>query len=145
MFGLSVSKPDWQKAIQDLAITEREKIRLVLESAGVETIAYLKSITEQRRPPARGGLAQRFAHPGHWADITGILANSYGWSVEATENGWKLVLVNTAEYAIHLEARHGFFVLSGVADPGGPVEDALAKVIPNIAPGWRLSVTPRAA
>jgi hypothetical protein len=143
MLQLSVRQPDWQKAIQDLAVAEREKIRLVLESVGAETIAHLKSITDERRPPARGTLGERFAHPGHWADVTGVLANSYGWEIQPTENGWRLILSNTAEYAIHLEARHGFFVLTGVADPGGPVEEALKDVASKIAPSWSVSALPR--
>jgi hypothetical protein len=145
MLQFSVRKPDVQKAVADLKVSIEEKARLVLEAVGVEVIAYLKSITDERRPPARGGLAERFAHPGHWADVTGILANSYGWEIVKIPGGWRLVLYNTAEYAIHLEHKEGFFVLSGVADPGGPVEEAVAEVVPRVAPGMRVVVTARAA
>ena len=145
MLQSSVRQPDWQKAIQALAVEAEEKVRLVIEAVAIETIAYLKSHTEELRPPARGGLSARFAHPGHWADVTGILANSYGWEISRIPGGWRLTLVNTAEYAIHLEARDGFFVLSGVADPGGPVEEALGEVVGQIAPEMRVEVSARAA
>jgi hypothetical protein len=52
-----------------------------LEALGIQTIAFLRSLTNEMRPPVRAGEGARHAHPGHWSDITGILANSYGWSL----------------------------------------------------------------
>lgn len=138
MLTLSVRKPDWQKAIQGLAVETEQKIRLVMEAVAVETIAYLKSHTAERRPPARRGGPLRPAHPGHWADVTGQLVNSYAWEVNPIDGGTRLVLRNDAEYAVYLEARDGFFVLSGVTDPGGPVEEALVEVCAKIAPEFRV-------
>jgi hypothetical protein len=145
MLQLSARKPDWQKAIADLRIDVEAKAGLVIQAVAVDTIAYLKSHTEERRPPVRMGGPDRMAHPGHWADVMGILANSYGWEVVKIPGGWRLVLSNTAAHAIYLEQRDGFFVLAGVAEPGGPVEGALVEVVGRIAPEMRVEVSARAA
>ncbi len=122
-----------------LEMDVNEKIRNLLESVGSEVIAYLRSLTGETRPPARSGGVDRKAHPGGWADVTGMLANSYGFEVLQQNGGWVLRLFNTAEYAAELEAREGFFVLSGVAEAGGPVEQAIRRVIPIVAPGWTVA------
>jgi hypothetical protein len=115
------------------------KLELILEAVGASTIAYLRSLTSEMRPPARGKDEYRRAHPGHWADVTGQLANSYSYEVERRgDDEVVLILRNDAEHAIYLEAREGFFVLSGVADPGGPVEQAIRRVVPIVAPGWEV-------
>lgn len=139
MLRLSVSQPDWQQAIRELAISAEEKAKKVLESVGIETVSYLRSLTDEMRPPAKRGEGERQAHPGHWADVTGQLALSYAWDVQGLPGyGARLTLSNSAEYAVYLEARDGFFVLSGVTDPGGPVEQALRQAIAAIAPEWEL-------
>jgi hypothetical protein len=119
-----------------LEMDANEKIRNLLELVGAEVIAYLRSLTGETRPPARSGGVDRKAHPGGWADVTGMLANSYGFDVSRAGDGWVLRLFNTAEYAAELEARDGYFVLSGVTDPGGPIEQSLRRVVPQVAPGW---------
>jgi hypothetical protein len=124
------------EALKALEMTQQEKARLLLQQVGVETIAYLRSLTSEMRPPARAGGRTRPAHPGHWADVTGQLANSYEWEVEEIDGGAALILRNHAEYAAYLEAKHGYFVLSGVADPGGPVELAIRRAAD--AMGWEV-------
>jgi hypothetical protein len=137
---LSIRKPDWQAAIKGLAVTQRERARLVLESVNVEIVAWLKSHTDKRRPPVRyrgAWTGERPAHPGGWADISTLLVNSYSGKVTEVPNGARLTLANTAEYAVYLEARDGFFVLSGVLEPGGEFERAMIEIIRAVAPGWK--------
>jgi hypothetical protein len=131
MFTLSVRQPDWQKAVQEIALSEDDMIRLVLEQVGKETVAYLKGLTKEERG---------------WASITGHLAASYQAPVVTKiKDGWRLTLANTAYYAVFLEARDGMFVLSGVTDPGGPVEKALIDVCQKIAPDWTVVAGPTRA
>lgn len=163
MLQLSVAKPDWTKQIAELELDMATKAELILESIRVEVIAYLRSLTDELRPPLRrsartgrlyqpsvrrgkdGSLRQslgteppRRAHPGHWADVTSQLALSYEGEVQRIPGGARLILRNGAEYAAALEARDGFFVLSGVAEAGGPIDQALAVVVPRVAPGMHL-------
>lgn len=139
MLTLTISQPNVAAAIARLKVSIQERAALAFESVGVEVIAYLRSLTDETRPPVRRGGRLRQAHPGHWADVSGQLALSYGYEVDRLpDGGVRLVLKNGAEYAAYLEARDGFFVLSEVADPGGPVDQALEKVLPVIAPGMRL-------
>ena len=135
MLQLSVRQPDWQKAIKELALAQDEKIRLTLEAVGVEVVAWLKSHQLERKPPGRPRPGP--FHPGGWRDITNILVSSYQPpSVTKVNGGWRLTFANTAEYAIYLELRDGFFVLSGIMDQGGIVQQTLTEVIANIAPEW---------
>ena len=131
---------------EELARVERdtsEKIRQLLEAVGILTVAFLRSFTSETRPPVRGANTPRPAHPGHWADISGHLALSYDKEVKQSEGGgWLLELSNSAEYAAALEARDGFFVLSGVTDRGGPVEEAVRRAVAQVAPDWTVTVYP---
>lgn len=139
MLRLDIEQPDFAPMLRALEMDAHEKLRLLLDMVGRQTVDYLRSLTGEMRPPARRGGANRQAHPGHWADVTGQLANSYEYDVEARADGATLTLRNGAEYAAELEAREGFFVLSGVTEPGGPVDTALRRVIPQVAPGWTVS------
>ena len=139
MLTLSVRKPDVQKALQELVATTEQKIKLVMEAVAVETIAYLKSFQADRKPPHKTVPPPPGPyHPGGWRDITSQLVNSYGWEINPIDGGVRLVLKNDAEYAVYLEHRDGFFVLSGVTDPGGPVEQALIEVCAQIAPEFQV-------
>lgn len=140
----------------DLRLIEsrsEEKVRVLLEMVGTEVISHLRSLTSEMRPPARiPGTARttkrgkkkparktgpRRAHPGHWADITGALANAYTHEVvQDPAGGYALVLRNGMEYAAALDARDGYFVLRGVTDRGGPVHIALERALKIAAPGW---------
>lgn len=133
---LSVMKADTRRAIAALELDAEQKIELILEQIGIETIAYLRSLTNEIRPPASGRSNTRRAHPGHWADVTGQLALGYSYEVERRGGEVVLILRNTAEHAVYLEAKEGFFVLSGVTEPNGPIEQALQRVVPIVAPGW---------
>lgn len=130
------AEPDVVSAIEALQADATDKIEVILQLVGAQTIAYLRSLTEEIRPPAFRGGPMRRAHPGHWADVTGELAREYSWEVERPGDDVVLVLRNDSGHAVWVEIREGFFVLSGVAEPGGPVEAALKAVIPRVAPGW---------
>lgn len=138
--GLERLPVDFAPMLKAVQADTDTKIRLLLEAVGVETIALLRSVTNERRPPVRRGEGERSAHPGHWADITGALANAYAFSVERDpQGGWVLILTNSMAYAAYLEARDGFFVLSGVLEPGGPVDRALRAALAQVAPGWTVA------
>jgi len=53
-------------------------------------------------------------------------------------NGAVLTLSNSMGYAGTLEKRDGYYVLKGVTDPGGPLEQELRAAIARIAPSWRV-------
>jgi len=119
MLTLTVGKPEWQKAVAAIALTTEAKARLIVESVGKETVAYLKSRTEQDRG---------------WVNRSGELARSYRYSVAEVLGGAALTLYADADHAIYLEARDGLFVLNGITDRGGPIEQALREVCAAIAP-----------
>lgn len=127
-------RPEVLAAVKRLELTTQQKIALVAEAMALEVVAYLRSLTAETRPPAKAGEGWRYAHPGHWADITGQLANSYDHYVAVVAGGVVVAFVNYAEYARHLEQHDGYFVLSGVTAPGGPVEVALVRVAKAF--GW---------
>jgi hypothetical protein len=138
MFTSAFDDPDFTEAFAQIGVGVQVQIQLMLEAVGAEVIAYLRSLTAEMRPPTRPGEGERSAHPGHWADVTGNLSNAYGWRVESTGDGYTLVLFNTMDYAVYLEAKEGFFVLRGITDNDGPVEQAIRNAAARIAPEWRV-------
>lgn len=179
MLTLSINQAGMQEQIRAAIASKVLDLQTaaveILKTVGAETVAYLRSVTDEMRPPIgahlnataaveggyyaleEGGFVRaqgpkraiaarmtlgsgvpRPAHPGHWADITGHLALSYAFSVVPTWNGARLTLSNSAEYAVYLERRNGFYVLSGVTDPGGPVETQLRAAVAVIDPTWEV-------
>lgn len=128
MIRFDVLEPEFADAIDKLEASAQDVIKGVLEMVGIQTIAYLRSLTDEMQPPIYKAEGERPAHPGGWADISGDLARGYGWEVYGTPSGAVLRLYNMMDYAAALEAKEGYFVLSGVTDPGGPVEQALREV-----------------
>jgi hypothetical protein len=124
--------------VKETIASSQDRVRLVASAVGAETVAFLRSLTSEMRPPARSGGQLRPAHPGHWADVTGDLARAYAWELQLDGETIVLALMNSMAYAATLEARDGYFVLSGVADPGGPVEEALRRAVEKVAPDWRV-------
>jgi hypothetical protein len=106
----------------------------VLEAVGEEVVQYLRSMTSEVRPPARVGGPERLAHPGHWADDSGDLARGYSWQVVTAGFRMQLIFRNGVKYAAYLELMEGFFVLTGIEEPGGPIDQAFTKVLPVVAP-----------
>lgn len=135
----SINDDEILAEIEAVRTQERRKLKNVLEMVARETVAFLRSTTSETRPGVRPGEPSRKAHPGGWADVTANLSNAYDFKI--TDRGGDLILrfVNTMEYAIYLEQRDGYYVLSGVTDSGGPVEKALRKALPRVAPNWRLA------
>lgn len=130
---------DWLPTFEKLGLDAFKKAEWLLDQVGRDTISYLRSTTEEMRPPARAGEGERRAHPGHWADVTNNLRNAYGHRViRQGERALLLILDNTMEYAATLEARDGFFVLSGVMERDGPVERAIRAAAERI--GWTVTV-----
>lgn len=138
-FELSINEQEFAREVASLELLAIERLVLMLESVGRETIAFLRSLTEETRPALRVGQPNRRAHPGGWADVTSQLANSYDFTVtrEGTR-GVVLTLLNSAEHAAYLEARDGYFVLRGVTEPGGPVDKAIRAAVRVVAPDWRV-------
>lgn len=128
MIKATIKTPDYRKAVIDGAVfVTKQKAVYAAHVVGVLTVAHLRSLTDEMRPPARSGEGERRAHPGGWADVRGTLALSYDYKVVATERGANLILINTAGYAVYLELMDGFYVLSGVHEPGGPVDTILRE------------------
>jgi hypothetical protein len=138
VFAVELSKPVFDPGMFELSASDRAQMRAVLSAVGEKVVEYLRSLTSEMRPPARAGGAERAAHPGHWADVTGELARGYRWRLEDTFDGVQLILENDVGYAAYLEAHDGFFVLRGVADAGGPVSKAMQEVVSQLAPGWEV-------
>lgn len=76
-------------------------------------------------------------HPGHWADRTRKLRDSYGYSVSRVSRGWALIIYNQAPHAHLVEERDGFYVVRGVTAKGGPVDRALGQALRELAPEWK--------
>lgn len=117
---------------------EMQKMRNALEMIGRDVVAFLRSTTSTTRPAARAGEPRRKAHPGGWADVTGNLANAYAFEIIQDGSGFVLRFENSMEYAATLEERDGYYVLSGVTESGGPVEQALKQVVSRAFPEWRV-------
>ncbi|MDX1546649.1 MAG: hypothetical protein R3247_06660 [Rhodothermales bacterium] len=114
------------------------RVEAMLEAVGAELTNWLRSLTGEMRPPPGARLVvssagsvytyvppkgraegPRQAHPGGWADVTGQLALGYKHEVlRETSSLWALALFNVTEYAEALEAREGYFVLSGIFTTG---------------------------
>jgi hypothetical protein len=145
-----------------IEIEALDRMELAYRQVGQEVVDYLRSLAEPPiwRPPLirskkTGRLYQarrlgmrhrpdtqvegpRRAHPGEWADRSGQLALSYSFEVIREAHSVSLVFRNTAEYALYVEEMDGFFVLSGVTDPGGPVEVAFRAIAARLFPDWRI-------
>lgn len=125
MITARVKQPNYRDVVLPIVFQTKTRAVYAANVIGAEVVAFLRSLTDEMRPPARAGEGERQAHPGGWADVRGTLANSYDFQVEETEFGARLILLNTAEYAVYLELRDGYYVLSGVDEPGGPLDTIL--------------------
>lgn len=64
-----------------------ETVAMALDGAGFEATSFLRSYTNEMRPPVRPGQGPRQAHPGGWADITNNLRNGYFHLVNGRRGG----------------------------------------------------------
>ena len=115
MLKVKVRQPNWKQAIESLVPTTIGTVVTVLDEVGKEMVDWLESLTEAER----GWIARRGGAG---------LAGGYRYAVAKTETGARLVIRNTVFYSIILEQRDGLFVLSGIMDPGGKVEQKLVEV-----------------
>lgn len=152
-----VEEADFLSAFAALEMEVARKLLMTMDQVGWEVIGYLRSLTDEIRPPARPGEPSRRAHPGGWADVTSNLANAYRfelyaggelvrWSTEgpnATREGsipaspqfpLELRFLNGMEYAAYLEARDGFWIIREITEAGGPVRRAMRTVLAAIDP-----------
>ncbi|HSB55149.1 MAG TPA: hypothetical protein VLD58_12365 [Gemmatimonadales bacterium] len=132
------------EALREIERDTTTKLHQVATYTGIRAVETVKSLTAEMRPPARKPNGEwtgpRRAHPGHWADITGILVNSYYAVATIIRPGQvDLEMGNTASYAQKLEDKDNYWVLEGVAAKGGPVEQALAQAVAALAPDWKLT------
>jgi len=120
-----------RKVVEDAAKQWDPKIELVLNRVGSRVVDILRSYTGERNK--RG----REKHPGGWGDKTFKLRDSFFYEVQHERPGlWLLIIGNTAPHAHLVEAVDGIFVVRGVAEPGGPVDQALRQAVSEIAPEW---------
>lgn len=156
---LSAERPDWQQEFRELQMDVRTKSALLLETVGIETVVYLRSLTSKMQPGVKqSGYRPRRAHPGGWADRSGQLVNSYYFAVlcgsrrltwtepqppgppaavnvrgSIPRNGLppgelRLELGNSAEHAVYLERRDGYWILTGVTEESGELIAALRRI-----------------
>lgn len=106
---------------------------VMMLEVGERVVEKLKSHTSERRPPARRGGADRFAHPGHWADVTGQLVADYRYEVikKGRKGLSELHIINddSGGYGAILEEREGFFVLRGIDERGGLIDQEMRAAI----------------
>ncbi len=133
---LSAKEPEFGDFLNSMLKTAEERATVLFETTGEEVVGHLKSYTSARRPPIRPGGPSRPAHPGGWADVSKELMEGYGYRVTVRRGGAQLEIFNTAGHAVHLEARDGYFVVTGVMDEGGPVWQALRRRLREVAPEW---------
>ena len=136
--GYTVDVPALRETLQEIAKDDWELVEEILERVGTRTVELLQSYTGEKK---RDG---RRMHPGGWADKTFNLMRGYRYEVMEQGSDWVLVIGNTARHAHLIEMRDGLFVVAGVTDPGGPVEEALQQAIRELAPGWKSSASLRA-
>lgn len=137
MLGLRVGElRGMAETIKGIEASTRDKVRLLLIEVGDLTVRYLQSYLTTSGGPPDYKSPPRPPHPGHWRDISTTLRDSY-YSRVQMRGGWPVLEIgNTAPYAAALEARIGYFVLTGVTDPGGPVERAMRQAVRVVAPDW---------
>lgn len=126
------------EAMKEIEADAFIKLRKICDFVGIRTIELLRSYTGKMRPPIRPGEPARKARYGNWADDSGNLARAYAYEIEQTPTSISIVFSNAMEYAAALDVKEGFFVLRGVADSGGPVEQMLRRAIAEIAPDMEL-------
>lgn len=85
-----------------------------LDKTGMEAIDYARSETAKMQPPAKKGEGPRPAHPGGWADISGITAASMKHVAEHLGTDRFALTLTAGGAAPYLERMHGYWVFSGM-------------------------------
>ncbi len=140
------SEADARRLFAAIAADVPRRAEIVLQAVGEELIAWATEVLPKAAPPVgsrlltnAAGAAYTYVPPqgrregpreqrqGGWADVSGQLALAYRYEVRVlSATLFELVLVNDAEYAVHLERRDGFWVLSGVLE-SGKASDVLSR------------------
>lgn len=130
MIEFKFDTPDFTEVMRTSELDALDAAQMLLEMAAVECVAYLRSFTSKMQPPVRRSELPRPAHPGGWADVTGDLARGYGYTVDkdALADSVSVTLWNREDYAAALEAKDGYYVLTGITDPGGPMDKAVRRM-----------------
>lgn len=156
LFEGSVESPDLRDLIANLEANTTDTVHAVLEFVRKDVLYFLKSYTDVQRPPRyqrkfvlKEGLYRvkvpnsdrtgwRPAHPGGWADISGDLKKRYYTDLQLVNGAWRLAVGNRSEHAAYVEAMDGFFVVSGVLEPGGPVARSIRRALTALGVSWRI-------
>lgn len=140
--GVVLDRRGLQERMRRIQQEGVERLIAVLDRVGERTVEILRSYDGSLgpRPPKKGRRRQdhRPRHPGGWSDVTGRLARSYAYQVMRVGSGVALTILNTDQKATLVEAKDGYFVVSGVTEAGGPVDRALREAIAELAPGWEM-------
>lgn len=163
-FETKLDTIDLGDMVGDIQRTMLDWQNIILSQVGKDVVRYLRSYTSRKNPPryprrkytyvdsVRTKLTKkqqkelqpdRPAHPGGWSDVTGpmekdSLAASYYWRVGAVPGGIKLTIGNSSTHAAYVEAKDGYFVVTGIFAPNGPVMKAIRKYMKQYAPGTQV-------
>ncbi len=168
LFKSQLDDPDMQGMLEGIEQTMDEWTGDILRLVIQETLAYLRSFTNRSNPPRSGyyrkfkwekdpdypddrgfrgdktkksdrDSERRPAHPGNWSDVSGVMVAGYYGKIEKLSNGsWSGVIGNRDHDALFVEAKFGYFVVTGVFRPNGPVMQVLRKNIKKYAPGSKV-------
>ncbi len=90
-------------------------VETAFDRVGADMIEHAQGYTGQMRPPIATGNPMRPAHPGQWADITTVLMQGFVYKAERKgRDRYAFTFGNEAEYAAMLEAKEGYWVVSGL-------------------------------
>ena len=95
-------------------------------------VGQLKTSIGKTRPPVKKGGPLRPALLGHWGSISGTLAGAYRHDVRRAgpaELDAAVINDDPGGYGAVLERRAAFFVVRGIEQPGGPVDQQMAKAL----------------
>ncbi len=95
-----------------------------LDATGFEVVDVARSLTAQMRPPVRPGEGPRAAHPGGWADVTGVTAGSMRHTVEQHGRARFALTLEAGGAARYLE-RRGYWVFSGLFE--GTIQSTITR------------------
>lgn len=113
----------------------------VLTEAVDHTLDYLFSFVGGTNPPPASdpdGL-ERPMHPGGWSDIKTEMVNSYFGKVEPdAAGGWRGEVGNDDPDAPYLEGMKGYYVVTGINLPDGPLGEAVEQFARQINPGNKI-------
>lgn len=139
---LDVDLTDFRKEIRQAQWALGERMEDILEEVGRRVVAYLRSYTGASKEPPRDLSGRKYKrkygrlHPGGWVDRTYTMRESFHYEVRRESGHWVLQIGNTAPHAHLVEAKHGIFVVRGIEEDGGLIEQRLRDVLREVAPEW---------